>query len=91
MNKKELAVALADKTGVSQKDAKAAIEAIISIVEEELVKGEKVQIADFGNFEVATRAERVGRNPQTKETITIPASKSPKFKAAKKLKDAINA
>ena len=57
---------------------------------DELVKGEKVQMVGFGTFEVAERAEREGRNPKTKEPMTIPASKSPKFKAGKALKDLVN-
>ena len=60
------------------------------MITEELKKGEKIQLVGFGTFEVSERAEREGRNPQTKQTITIPASKAPKFKAGKALKDAIN-
>ena len=83
MNKTELIAAVAEKTGMSKKDTEAVIAAT-------LVEGEKVQLVGFGAFEVKPRAERVGRNPQTKETITIPASKTPVFKAGKALKDAVS-
>lgn len=90
MNKAELVAAIADKAEISRKDAEAALKAFTEVVEEELKKGEKIQLVGFGTFEVSERAARVGRNPQTKEEITIPASRAPKFKAGKALKDAIN-
>ena len=90
MNKTELVAAIAERTELTKKDADNALKAFIDVVGDELSKGEKVQLAGFGTFEVAERAEREGINPRTKETITIPASKSPKFKAGKALKDAIN-
>ena len=91
MNKTELVAAMAEKTGVAKKDAEAALKAFTDVVAEELKKGEKIQLVGFGTFEVSERAERVGRNPLTKEEITIPASKAPKFKAGKALKDTVNA
>ena len=90
MNKADLVAAMAEKAGVSKKDAEASLKAFTDVVAEELKKGEKIQLVGFGTFEVSERAERIGRNPQTKEEITIPASKAPKFKAGKALKDYLN-
>ena len=90
MNKAELVAAMAEKTGLSNKDAEAALKAFTDIVAEELKKGEKIQLVGFGTFEVSERAARTGRNPQTGEEMTIAASKSPKFKAGKALKDSLN-
>ena len=90
MNKTELVAAIAEKTELSRKDAEKALKAFTEVVEEELKKGEKIQLVGFGTFEVSERAAREGRNPQTGETMKIAASKSPKFKAGKALKDAIN-
>ena len=90
MNKTELIAAIAEKTELSRKDAEKALKAFTEVVEEELKKGEKIQLVGFGTFEVSERASREGRNPQTGETMQIAASKSPKFKAGKALKDAIN-
>ena len=90
MNKTELIAAIAEKTELSRKDAEKALNAFTEVVEEELKKGEKIQLVGFGTFEVSERAAREGRNPQTGETMQIAASKSPKFKAGKALKDAIN-
>ncbi len=90
MNKTEIIAALAEKAGLSKKDAEKALKAFTDTVAEELAKGEKVQIVGFGTFEVSERAAREGRNPQSGETITIAASKAPRFKAGKALKDAIN-
>ena len=89
MNKTELINAIAEKAGLTKKDADAALKAVVDTVTEALVKGDKVQLVGFGTFEVRARGERTGRNPRTKETITIPASKAPAFKAGKALKDAI--
>lgn len=91
MNKTELVGAMADKAGISKKDAEAALKAFTEVVGEELKKGEKIQLVGFGTFEVSERAERTGRNPQTGMEMTIPASKAPKFKAGKALKDIVNA
>ena len=88
MNKTELVAAMADKTELSKKDAEAALKAFTDVVAEELKKGEKIQLVGFGTFEVS---ERTGRNPQTGKEMVIPASKAPKFKAGKALKDMINA
>ena len=90
MNKTELVAAMAEQTNLSKKDAEAALKAFIDVVSEELKKGEKVQLVGFGTFEVSERAAREGRNPKTGETMTISASKSPKFKAGKALKDSLN-
>ena len=90
MNKAELVAAIAEKAEISQKDSEAALKAFTDVVAEELKKGEKIQLVGFGTFEVAERAARTGRNPQTGAEMTIPASKAPKFKAGKALKDAIN-
>ena len=91
MNKTEIIDAMAAKTGLTKKNAEAALNAFIETVSEELVKGEKVSLVGFGTFEVSERAEREGRNPQTGETMKIAASKAPKFKAGKALKDSVNA
>ena len=91
MNKTELVAAMAEQTNLSKKDAEAALKAFIDVVSEELKKGEKVQLVGFGTFEVSERAAREGRNPQTGETMEIKASKTPKFKAGKALKDLVNA
>ena len=90
MNKTELVAAMAEQTNLSKKDAEAALKAFIDVVSEELKKGEKVQLVGFGTFEVSERAARAGRNPQTGETMEIKASKTPKFKAGKALKDMMN-
>ena len=90
MNKTELVAAIADQAGLSKKDAEKALKAFTDVVAEELQKGEKVALVGFGTFEVSERAAREGRNPQTGETIQIAASKAPKFKAGKALKDAVN-
>ena len=91
MNKTELVAAMAEQTNLSKKDAEAALKAFVDVVSEELKKGEKVQLVGFGTFEVSERAAREGRNPQTGETMEIKASKTPKFKAGKALKDMVNA
>ena len=90
MNKTELIAAVAEASGLTKKDAEKALKAFTDVVAEELKNGGKVQVVGFGTFEVSERAEREGRNPQTGETMTIAASKAPKFKAGKALKDAIN-
>ena len=89
MNKAELIAAVAEKAGLSKKDAELAVNAFVDVVTDALVKGDKVQIVGFGAFDVKERAARVGRNPQTKKEIEIPASKVPQFKAGKALKDAV--
>ena len=90
MNKTELIAAVAAKTSLTKKDAERVINATVESITESLVKGDKVNVSGFGIFEVKVRGERVGRNPRTKETITIPATKLPGFKASKTLKDAIS-
>mgnify|MGYP000334086341 CR=1 FL=1 len=90
MNKTELVAAIAEKAGLSKKDAEGAVKAFTDTVAEQLKAGEKIQLVGFGTFEVAERAARTGKNPQTGEAIKIPASKAPKFKAGKALKDVVN-
>lgn len=90
MNKTELVAAIAEKTELSKKDAEKALKAFTDVVAEELKKGEKITLVGFGTFEVASRPAREGRNPLTGKTIKIAASKSPKFKAGKALKDSLN-
>ena len=90
MNKTELIAAVAEKAEISKKDAEKAVKAFTYAVAEELAKGGKVQLVGFGNFEVSERPAREGRNPRTGETMTIAASKTPKFKPGKALKDEIN-
>ena len=89
MNKAELINAVAAKTEVSKKDAEAVIAATLDAITAALQEGDKVQLVGFGSFEVKKRAERIGRNPKTKEAIQIPASKVPVFKAGKALKDSV--
>ncbi len=91
MNKTELVAKMAEDAGISKKDAGKALEAFTAIVSDELKKGEKVQLVGFGTFEVSQRAAREGRNPQTGKVMTIAASKAPRFKAGKALKDIVNA
>ena len=91
MNRTELISAMSESANMTKVDAEKALKAFINAVTEELKNGGKVQLVGFGTFEVAERAERQGRNPKTGEAITIPASKSPKFKAGRSLKDIVNA
>lgn len=89
MNKVELVASVAEKAGLSKKDAEKAVAAVLESVVDAVAKNDKVQLVGFGTFETRTRAARTGRNPQTKATITIPASKAPVFKAGKAFKDAV--
>ncbi|MGN0171709.1 MAG: HU family DNA-binding protein [Acutalibacteraceae bacterium] len=89
MNKVELTAAVAGKTGLTKKDADKAVAAVFEAVVEALSNGDKVQLVGFGTFEVRERSARTGLNPRTKETIQIPASKQPVFKAGKAFKDAV--
>ena len=91
MNKTELVAAMAEASGVSKKDTEAVLKAFTDVVSAELKKGGKVQLVGFGTFEVSERAAREGRNPLTGASMKIEASKAPKFKAGKALKDMINA
>ena len=91
MNKTELVAAIAEQANISKKDAEAALKAFTDTVAAELKKGEKIQLVGFGTFEVFERAAREGRNPQTGATMKIAATKAPKFKAGKALKDLVNA
>ena len=90
MNKAELIAAIAEEAGLSRKDAEKALKAFTDVVTAQMKKGEKVQLVSFGTFEVSERGEREGRNPQTGEPMMISASKTPRFKAGKALKDSIN-
>ena len=90
MNKAELVAAAADKAGMTKKDAEKALDATFDAITEELTNAGKIQLVGFGSFEVKSREARVGRNPKTRETIQIPASKAPVFKAGKALKEAVN-
>ena len=90
MNKTELVAAIAEKTQLTKKDSEMALKAFVNVVSEELKKGEKIQLVGFGTFEVSDRAARTGKNPQTGSAIDIPASKAPKFKAGKALKETVN-
>ncbi len=90
MNKTELIAEVAEKAGLSKKDAEAAVKAVIDSVTDALVDGDKVQLVGFGTFEVRERAARCGRDPRTGESMEIAASKAPAFKAGQALKDAVN-
>ena len=90
MNKTELVAAIAEQAEISKKDAEKAVKAFTDVVAAELKKGGKVQLVGFGTYEVSERKAREGRNPSTGKTIKIEASKSPKFKAGKALKDSLN-
>lgn len=89
MNKTELVSALAEKTGVAKKDVEAVVGNLSDVVAGAVAKGDSVQLIGFGTFALSERAERKGRNPKTGEEITIPASRSVRFKAGKKLKEAV--
>ena len=90
MNKTELVAVVAEKSGLTKKDAERVVSATFETITAQLMKGEKVQISGFGIFEVKEREARVGRNPRTKAAIEIPASKAPAFKASKALKDTVS-
>lgn len=89
MNKTKLIAAVAEKTDLSKKDADAAVSAVLGAITDALKAGDKIQLVGFGTFEVRNRAAKQGRNPRTGETMTVPASKVPAFKAGKALKDAV--
>ena len=90
MNKTELVEAIASSTEMTKTDVDKVVTAFVDVVTEALVKGDKVSLKGFGNFEVRERGERTGRNPRTGETMTISASKAPAFKASSALKNAVN-
>jgi DNA-binding protein HU-beta len=90
MNKTELITNMAEKSNMSKKDTELALNALMESIEDVLARGEKVQLAGFGSFEVRQRAERTGRNPQTMAEITIPASKVPVFRSGRTFKDMVN-
>lgn len=89
MTKVELIAAVASNAGLTKKDAEKAVTAALDVITDALKNGEKVSLVGFGTFEVRERKERQGRNPQTREPMTIPASKLPAFSAGKALKDAV--
>jgi DNA-binding protein HU-beta len=89
MNKLELVTAVADKAGLTKRDAEKAVSAVVESIEEALKRGDRVSLVGFGTFEVRSRKPRVGRNPQTGQEIRIPAGKVPSFKAGKSLKESI--
>ena len=89
MNKTELIAAAAERAGLSKKDTEKAVNAVFEAIASAMAKGDRVQVAGFGIFEVKDREARVGRNPHTKEAIEIPATRVPAFKASKNLKDAV--
>ncbi len=89
MTKVELIAAVATNAGLTKKDAEKAVTAALDVITDALKNGEKVSLVGFGTFEVRERKERQGRNPQTREPMTIPASKLPAFSAGKALKDAV--
>ena len=89
MNKTDFVNAVAEKAGISKKDAEKALNAVTDVVKDALVAGDKVQLVGFGSFEVKARAARTGHNPRTKEVISIPASRLPVFKPGKALKSAV--
>ncbi len=90
MNKTELVANVAERAGMTKKEAEKALNAVIDSIEAALVEGDKVQLIGFGTFEIRDRAARTGRNPKTKEAIEIAASRNPVFKAGKALKDIVN-
>jgi len=90
LNKNDLIAAVADSAGLSKSDAADAVDAVFSAITGSLQSGQEVRLVGFGTFSVANRVATTGRNPRTGESIQIPASKQPKFKAGKGLKDAVN-
>lgn len=90
MNKNDLIAEVADQTGLSKSDATTAVEGVFDQITKTLKAGDEVRIVGFGTFSVSQRAASEGRNPRTGEKIQIPASKQPKFKAGKGLKDSVN-
>lgn len=90
MNKNDLIDAVADKAGLTKADATKAVAAVLDSIRDTLAEGKEVRLVGFGTFDVANRKASTGRNPRTGEEIAIPASKQPKFKPGKLLKDAVN-
>ena len=89
MNKTELIAIAAENAGLTKKDTERVLNAALDAITNSLMKGEKVQLSGFGTFEIKDRDERIGRNPRTKEAVTIPATRVPSFKASKALKDIV--
>lgn len=90
MNKQELIQAIADKSGLTQKDAKTALDATLAVIYDTLAKGDEISLVGFGSFQTKHQKARTGRNPKTGEKLTIPAKKAVSFKAGKGLKEAVN-
>ncbi|AKG11482.1 HU family DNA-binding protein [Moraxella bovoculi] len=90
MNKQELITAISDKTGLTKAQSKAALDATLTVITDTLTQGDEVALVGFGSFAIKTHRKRMGRNPKTGESLTIPAKKAIAFKAGKGLKDAVN-
>lgn len=90
MNKKELIVAVAAQTDYAKKDVENVVEEVFTQIKQALIEGDEVNISQFGKFAVKEKAARTARNPQTNETVEVPAKKAPAFKYAKSVKDAVN-
>lgn len=90
MNKTELITSVAQEAEITKKDAEKAVKAILNVISEALIKGDKVQLIGFGTFEVRQRKARIGHNPSTQKEIKIPASKTPAFRVSKQLKEKVN-
>jgi len=89
VNKNDLVATVAERAGLSRKDSERAVTAVIDAIQEALAKGEKVSLVGFGTFEVRARGARVGRNPRTRQAITIPPARVPAFRAGKALREAV--
>lgn len=89
MNKTELVSGVAEKAGITKKDAEKAVNAVFDVIGEALAQGDRIQLVGFGTFEVRERAARTGRNPRTGDEIDIPATRIPVFKPGKSLRDVV--
>ncbi|MDY6084820.1 MAG: HU family DNA-binding protein [Dialister sp.] len=90
MNKTELITSVAQEAEITKKDAEKAVKAVLNVISQALIKGDKVQLIGFGTFEVRQRKARIGHNPSTQKEIKIPASKTPAFRVSKQLKEKVN-
>lgn len=89
MNKNELVATVAERAGLTRRESERAVSALVDVIQEALARGERVSLVGFGTFEVRTRGARVGRNPRTRQAITIPPTRVPAFRAGKTLRDAV--
>lgn len=89
VNKNDLVATVAERTGLTKRDSEKAVNAVVDGIQDALAKGDRVSLVGFGTFEIRERGARVGRNPQTGQSISIPASKVPAFKAGKQLRDSV--